>query len=92
MADAVAIGLRSLAFLATLQAAGIPIFIWLFGTSLDRSAKAVRTLAAAAAVAALVLTCVWRIPNLSHRSSENCSLVAAGEIVTMTRCATSPFS
>lgn len=61
MADAVAIGLRSLAFVATVQAAGIPIFIWLFGTSLDRSAKAVRTLAAAAAVAALVLTALHAV-------------------------------
>lgn len=56
MADAVAIGVRSLAFGAALQAAGIPIFIWLFGDSLDRSAKAIRGLAVATAISGLVLT------------------------------------
>lgn len=56
MVDAVAIALRGLAFAAALKAAGIPIFIGLFGQALDRSAKAIRTLAVSTALAGLVLT------------------------------------
>lgn len=56
MADFVAIGLRALAFAAALSAAGTAIFVWLFGESLDRSARRIRRLAAATAAAALLLT------------------------------------
>jgi putative copper export protein len=56
VADAVAIVLRSLAFGAALQAAGMPIFIWLFGNSLGHSARAIRALAVPIVVSGLVLT------------------------------------
>lgn len=56
MADTVAIGLRALAFAAALQAAGIPIFLWLFGEALDRSARPIRALAVLSATAGGLLT------------------------------------
>jgi putative copper export protein len=56
MADIVAIGLRALAFAASLSAAGTAIFVWLFGKSLDRSARRIRMLTFATALAGLLLT------------------------------------
>jgi putative copper resistance protein D len=56
MADIVAIGLRALAIAATLSAAGTAMFVWLFGESLDRSARRIRGLMFATALAALLLT------------------------------------
>jgi len=56
MADIVAIGLRALAFAAALSAAGAAIFVWLFGTSLNRSARRIRGLTSATAVCGLLLT------------------------------------
>lgn len=58
MADFVAIGLRGLAFVAVLQAAGIPIFISLFGENLDRSGRAIRAMAALTAAGGLLLTAI----------------------------------
>ena len=56
MIDFVAIGLRALAFAAVLQAAGVPLFLWLFAAHLDRAAKPIGTLAVHSAIAGVVLT------------------------------------
>jgi len=56
VADLVAIGLGTLAVAAALQAAGVPIFVALFGDGLDRSIAAVRTMALRTALVGLVLT------------------------------------
>ena len=61
MADIVAIGLRALAFAAALSAAGTAIFVWLFGTLLDRSARRIRRLTFATALAGLLLTAAHAI-------------------------------
>ena len=50
MVDIVAIGLRAVSFITVLQAAGVAMFLWLFGGSLVRSANAVRSLGTGAAV------------------------------------------
>jgi putative copper export protein len=56
MEDIVAIGLRALAFAASLSAAGAAIFVWLFGGVLERSAGRVRRLALTTVLAALLFT------------------------------------
>ena len=61
MADVVAIGLRALAFAAALSAAGAAIFVWLFGASLDRSARQIRALTTATAVCGLLLTAAYAV-------------------------------
>jgi putative copper resistance protein D len=58
MADVVAIGLRALAYAAALLAAGVPIFVGLFGGSLDRSAPPIRRFAVTVAFAGLLATIV----------------------------------
>jgi len=50
MVDIVAIGLRAVSFVTVLQAAGVAMFLWLFGGSLVRSANAVRSLGTDVAV------------------------------------------
>jgi putative copper export protein len=56
MADLVVIGVRALGFVAALQAAGVPLFLWLFGNDLERSARPIGAFAARTAVAGLLLT------------------------------------
>ena len=56
MADFVAISLRGLAIAAALQAAGVPVFIWLFGRDLERSSIALRALAVRTALTGFILT------------------------------------
>lgn len=56
MADGVAIGLRALAYASALLAAGVPIFVWLFGGHLDRSIRSIRSSATPLTAAALALT------------------------------------
>ena len=56
MTDLIAIGLRALEFAAVLQAAGVPLFLWLFGGSLERAARPIGVLAVSAAAAGLVLS------------------------------------
>ena len=75
MADAVVIGLRSLAFAAVLQAAGTPIFIWLFGKSLDRSAKAVHAIAVFSTVLALILTTLHAVIQPARLTGEMQSIL-----------------
>lgn len=48
--------LRAAAFVAVLQAAGIPLFLWLFGADVPAAARAVRRLAWLSAAAALLAT------------------------------------
>ena len=56
MPDIVAIGLRAVSFAAVLQAAGVAMFLWLFGASLVRSASTIRSLGVSAAVVGGLLT------------------------------------
>ncbi len=56
MPDIVAIGLRAISFAAVLQAAGVAMFLWLFGASLARSASTIRSLGVSAAVVGGLLT------------------------------------
>lgn len=56
MTDYIAIGLRAAEFTAALQAAGVPVFLWLFGSSLERAARPIGTLAVWTAAAGLVLS------------------------------------
>jgi len=56
MADFVAIGLRALAYAAALSAAGAAMFVWLFGESIDLSARRIRALTSTAALAGLLLS------------------------------------
>ena len=61
MADLVAIGLRALSFVVVLQAAGVPLFLWLFGDDLRRSARPIAALAGRTAVIGLLLTIAHQI-------------------------------
>lgn len=56
MTDFIAISLRAAEFTAALQAAGIPVFVWLFGGSLERAVRPLATLAAWTAAAGLALS------------------------------------
>jgi len=56
LADVIVIGLRGLAFAAALQAAGIPIFIRLFGEDLDSAAPHLLSSALITAGAGILLT------------------------------------
>jgi putative copper export protein len=56
LTDLIAIGLRALEFVAVLQAAGVALFLWLFGGSLERAARPIGTLAVSTAAAGLVLS------------------------------------
>jgi putative copper resistance protein D len=53
--------LRALAFLAVFQAAGAAIFLWLFARELGASAQAIRNVAKAAALSAVVLTALHHV-------------------------------
>lgn len=56
MPDFIAIGLRALAFTAALQAAGVPLFLWLFRGNLERAVRPIGALAVSTAAAGFVLT------------------------------------
>lgn len=56
MTDYLAIGLRAAEFTAALQAAGIPVFVWLFGGSLERAVRPLGRLVVWTAVAGLALS------------------------------------
>ena len=58
MPDIVAIGLRAV---TVLQAAGVAMFLWLFGRSLARSAGKIRSLGIKAAIAGGVLTLAYHL-------------------------------
>lgn len=55
-ADFVAIALRALSFVAVLQAAGVPLFLWLYGDELPRARRPIESLALWSAVVGLALT------------------------------------
>ena len=61
MPDIVAIGLRAVSFVAVLQAAGVAMFLWLFGGSLAKSAGKIRSLGITAAIAGGVLTLAYHL-------------------------------
>lgn len=54
--DVVAVAVRALAFIAALQAAGAPLFLWLFGSDLSRAGPSVAALARRSAWFALLAT------------------------------------
>jgi putative copper export protein len=56
LADVIPIGLRALAFMAVLQAAGVPMFVSLGGNDLARAARPIRALGIWTAAVGLVLT------------------------------------
>ena len=56
MVDVLAIGVRALSFVAALQAAGMPLFLWLFGGELPRAARRIAAAAARTALIGLVAT------------------------------------
>src|SRR5690606_27506508 len=55
MADSIAIGLRALAFIAALQAAGASLFLSLFAEDLEHAGAAVRSFAGRTAAAAALI-------------------------------------
>ncbi|HEX7075309.1 MAG TPA: CopD family protein [Hyphomicrobiaceae bacterium] len=55
MADALAISLRALSFIAALQAAGAPLFLWLFADRIGEARRPIAVLARRSAVAGLLL-------------------------------------
>lgn len=61
MSDFLAIALRGLSFAAALQAAGVALFLWLFGDELEVSRRAVVRLGLYTAAAALVLTLAYQL-------------------------------
>lgn len=61
MVDFVAVGLRGLSFAAALQAAGLPLFLWLFEEELEVSRRAVGRLGLYAAAVALATTFAYQL-------------------------------
>ena len=61
MTDVVAVTLRALSFIAVAQAAGIPLFLWLFGDGLHRAGRAGVVLGRRSAAAGLLLTAAHQI-------------------------------
>jgi len=61
MTDLTVIALRALSFVASLQAAGIPLFLWLFGDGVPHVARPVTTLARRTALVALVLVISYQL-------------------------------
>ena len=70
MPDIVAISLRAASFVAILQAAGVVMFLWLFGGGLTKSVNAIRFLGIGSAVAGGVLT-------LAHHLVEPARMMAS---------------
>jgi copper resistance protein D len=64
--DFVAVVLRAATFVAVLQAAGVPLFLWLFRSALEASGGAIRKLGRAAAVAGIVLAAVYQAAEPAH--------------------------
>ncbi len=54
--DIVTLSLRTVSFVTDLQAAGVAMFLVLFGNSLSKSRNAIRTLGKGAAAAGLLFT------------------------------------
>ena len=61
MVDALAIGLRALSFVAVLQAAGLPLFMWVFGDGLARSTRQLTALGRRTAGVALLLVIAHQV-------------------------------
>lgn len=60
MTDFIVIGSRGLSFAAALQAAGIPLFLWLFDDELGQSRRSIARLGFYTAAAALLLTLAYQ--------------------------------
>jgi len=61
MVDTLAIGVRALSFVAAIQAAGVPFFLWLFGDELLHSARPIAGVAARTAAIGLLATIAYQI-------------------------------
>lgn len=61
MTDWIVIGLRALAFIAALQAAGVPMFLCLFGDDLRAAGTSIRRLGQRAGAAGLLLTVAYQL-------------------------------
>ena len=61
MADFIAIGVRALGFITALQAAGVPLFLWLFADDLRRSTPAIERLGRHTAAAGLALAVAYQV-------------------------------
>jgi putative copper export protein len=59
--DIVVIAVRALSFVAALQAAGVPLFLWLFGDDLRNSAAPIAAAAGRTALIALLATAAYQI-------------------------------
>jgi len=59
--DVAALTLRAAAYVAALQAAGVPVFLWLFGAELQGSVTDVRRLGRTSAVAAIGVTVAYLV-------------------------------
>jgi putative copper export protein len=70
MADFIVIGVRALGFVAALQAAGAPLFLWLFGDDLPRSTRAIRRLGGRTALAGLLLTIAYQVLEPARLTGE----------------------
>jgi putative copper export protein len=70
MTDLTVIALRALSFVTSLQAAGIPLFLWLFGDGLPHATRPVTTLARRTALAALVLVISYQLIEPARLTGE----------------------
>jgi putative copper export protein len=61
VADVLAIGVRALSFVAALQAAGMSLFLWLFGDQLQRALRPIATAAARTALIGLLATLAFQL-------------------------------
>ncbi|HEX9878376.1 MAG TPA: hypothetical protein VGC50_17195 [Gammaproteobacteria bacterium] len=70
MVDFIAISVRALGFVAALQAAGVPLFLWLFGDDLPSSMGAIQRLGARVAIAGLLLTMAYQVLEPARLTGE----------------------
>lgn len=61
VADALAIGLRALSFIAALHTAGVPLFLWLFGENIGHAARPIAQLGRRSAIAGLLLVVAYQL-------------------------------
>ena len=61
MTDQIIVALRALSFVAALQAAGLPLFLWLFADDLHRATQPIAALAKRTAVLGLVFAVAYQL-------------------------------
>jgi len=70
VADVVAVGLRGLAYAAALQAAGTPLFLWLFGRFLVSASNKIGAIVLSTATAGLALTAAHAVVEPARLTGE----------------------